>query len=125
MKKRIGTKLFDTDTSDLVCESALGQIFRKKTGLGEYFSCKDGMIIPLEYETAKDIIKACDPAAYDRLFVLRGKDTVKKILAISISDYDKLRLRRMSAKRKMSMSEYISWLVEQDENRTLNKQEEE
>ena len=126
MKKRIGTKLYDTDTSELVCEYDMGKVYRKKTGDGEFFVHNEqtGIIIALEYDTAKEIIKENAPQdVFDSLFSLRGKDTVKKIIAISISDYDKLRLRRASAKRKMSMSEYIVWLIDQDEKRLLNKQD--
>ena len=122
MKKRIGTKLFDTETSDFVCESDLGKIFRKKAGLGEYFAYNEQkqIIIPLEYDTAKDLVKANDKEQYDKLFSLRDKDdTVKKIITISITDSEKMRLRRQSAQRKMSMSEYIVWLVDQDEKRML------
>lgn len=119
MKKRIGTKLYDTDKSEFICESAYGQIYRKKTGLGEYFACKDETIIALEFEAAREIVKSNDSDAYEKLFVLRGKDTSKKIITISMSDYDKMRLRRLSARRKMSMSEYIAWLIDQDEKRLL------
>lgn len=126
MKKRIGTKLYDTDTAELVCDYDLGKVYRKKTGNGEFFvhNEKTGIIIALEYDTAKEIIKANAPKdVFDNLFSLKGKDTTKKMIPISMSDYDKLRLKRASAKRKMSMSEYIVWLIEQDEKRLLNKQE--
>ena len=120
MKKRIGTKLYDTDKSEFICESPLGQIFRKKTGLGEYFACNGDTIIALEYDTAKEIAKSNASAdVHDKLFSLKGKDTAKKIISITLSDYDKLRMRRQSARRKMSMSEYISWLIDQDEKRLL------
>lgn len=126
MKKRIGTKLYDTNKSELVCEYDMGKVYRKKNGDGEYFVHNEqtGIIIALEYDTAKEIIKANAPQdVFDAQFSLRGKDTVKKMIAISMSDYDKLRLRRASAKRKMAMSEYIVWLIDQDEKRLLNKQD--
>ena len=122
MKKRIGTKLYDTDKSELICDSSYGKIYRKKTGLGEFFAYDEdkNTIIPFEYDVAKDLVKqnAIDDA-YDRIFTLRNKDNEKKVWAFSISDADKLKIRRQSAKRKMSMSEYIVWLVEQDEKRLL------
>lgn len=122
MKKRIGTKLYDTDKSEFICESSLGKILKKRTGLGEFFAYNeaDGVIIPLEYDAARDIIKnnASDDI-YNAHFSIRGKDDTKKMWAFSITDTDKARIRRQSAKRKMSMSEYIVWLVEQDEKRLL------
>lgn len=119
MRKRIGTKLFDTEKSDFICESGIGNIYRKRTGLGEYFACDDTKIFPLEYDVAKDLVKENAPDAYEKLFTLRDKDNVKKVISFSISDYDKAKIRRMSAKRKMSMSEYLIWLVDQDEKRML------
>jgi len=119
MKKRIGTKFYDTDKSEYICESIYGKVYRKITGLGEYFACDGNTIIPLEYDLAKDLVKNNAPEIYGKLFTLRDKDTTKKIIAISISDFDKLKLRRASAQRKMSMSEYIVWLVDQDEKRLL------
>ena len=127
MRKRIGTKLYDTDKSEFICDSAMGKIYRKRTGLGEYYAYNEDRdrIIPLEYETAKEIVK--DNASndvYSKLFSIRGKDDTKKMWAFSITETDKARIRRQSAKRKMSMSEYVVWLVDQDEKRLLNKQTE-
>ena len=123
MKKRIGSKLYDTDKSKFICESAYGKVYRKITGEGGYFAYDEekSTIIPLEYETARDIVKENAPQeVFDELFSLRGKDTTKKMVAMSMSDHDKMRLRRASAKRKMAMSEYIIWLLDQDEKRLLN-----
>lgn len=122
MRKRIGTKLFDTETSDFICKSDLGKIYRKKAGLGEYFAHNEqkNAIIPLEYSVAKDIVKENDRDQYEKLFSLRDKDnSVKKIITISVTDAEKMKMRRQSAQRKMSMSEYVVWLIEQDEKRML------
>lgn len=122
MKKRIGTKFYDTEKSDFICGSGLGKIYRKKTGLGEYFAHNEQkqIIIPLEYTTAKDIVKENAKDQYEKLFSVRDKDdSVKKIITISLTDSEKMKLRRQSAQRKMSMSEYVVWLIEQDEKRLL------
>ena len=122
MKKRIGTKLYDTEKSDFICESDLGKIFRKRTGLGEYYAYNEQTqsILPLEYTVAKDIVKANDKEQYEKLFSIRDKDdSTKKIIGISLTDSEKMKLRRQSAQKKMSMSEYIVWLIEQDEKRQL------
>ena len=122
MRKRIGTKTYDTEKSEFICESDLGKIFRKKTGLGEYFACNEQTqsIVPLEYAVAKDLVKANDKEQYEKLFSIRDKDdSTKKIITISLTDSEKMKLRRQSSQKKMSMSEYVVWLVEQDEKRQL------
>ena len=118
MRKRIGTKTYDTKTSVFICDSNLGKIYRKQSNL--FFACDDVTIIPLEYETAKEIIRSnADPNVFTELFTLRDKDTAKKPVMISLSEYDKAKLRRLASQRKMSMSEYIVWLMEQDEKRQM------
>ena len=49
MKKRIGSKLYDTDTSELVCSIDGGQLYRKRTRDREWFAVfDDGTIRPLD-----------------------------------------------------------------------------
>lgn len=120
MRKRIGTKLYDTEGLDAICNSDLGLIYRKQSGI--FFACdeKKQSLIPLEYETAKEIVrKNADTNTFNEYFTIRDKDTVKKPVMISMSEYDKAKLRRLSSQRKMSMSEYIVFLMEQDETRLL------
>ena len=37
MKKRIGSKLYDTDTSELIAETVMGDVYRKRTRDREWF----------------------------------------------------------------------------------------
>lgn len=49
MKKRIGSKLYDTETSELVCSIDGGQLYRKRTRDREWFAVFDnGTIRPLD-----------------------------------------------------------------------------
>ena len=41
MKKRIGTKLYDTEKSELVCPIEGGQLYRKRTRNREWFAVMD------------------------------------------------------------------------------------
>lgn len=121
MKKRIGTKLYDTDKSEFICDSTMGKIYRKRTGLGEYFAHNESRdkIIPLEYDSAKEIVKEADRAAYEKYFSLRDKSDEKKLVNFSFTEYEIAKLRRFSSQRKMTMTGYIVWLMEQDEKRLL------
>ena len=125
MKKRIGTKLYDTDRSEFICESGMGKIYRKRTGLGEYFAYNEDRdkVIPLEYDLAKEIVKDVDRSVYEKYFSLRGKSDEKRLMNFSFTEYEIAKLRRFSSQRNRTMSRYIIWLMEQDEKRLLNKQE--
>ena len=49
MKKRIGSKLYDTDKSELVCGIDGGQLYQKRTRGREWFAVMDdGTIRPLD-----------------------------------------------------------------------------
>lgn len=49
MKKRIGSKLYDTETSELVCGIDGGQLYQKRTRGREWFAVMDdGTIRPLD-----------------------------------------------------------------------------
>lgn len=57
MKKRIGTKLYDTDTSEMICEVEGGKLYRKCSRDRSWFLLtNDGMIRPLT-EADRDLIR--------------------------------------------------------------------
>lgn len=57
MKKRIGSKIYDTETSELISETALGKVYRKRTREREWFLCDDKYIFtPLTNEDAERLI---------------------------------------------------------------------
>ena len=54
MKKRIGSKLYDTETSELVCHIDGGQLYRKRTRDRECFAVMDdGTVQPMPDMTEK------------------------------------------------------------------------
>lgn len=57
MKKRIGSKLYDTDKSELVCGIDGGLLYRKRTRDREWFAVMDdGTIRPLDVYDPLDVL---------------------------------------------------------------------
>lgn len=57
MRKRIGSKLYDTATSELLCSIEGGQLYQKRTRDREYFAVMDdGTIRPLDVYNPLDVL---------------------------------------------------------------------
>lgn len=57
MKKRLGSKIYDTDTAELVCPIDGGQLYRKRTRDREWFAVfEDGTIRPLDVYNPADVL---------------------------------------------------------------------
>ena len=57
MKKRIGSKLYDTETSELICRIDGGQLYRKRSREREWFAVyDDGRIRPLDVSRPQDVL---------------------------------------------------------------------
>ena len=57
MKKRIGTKLYDTDKSELIAETADGKIYRKRTRARDWFIVThDGQLDTIEENNVRDLL---------------------------------------------------------------------
>ena len=55
MKKRIGSRLYDTDTSELMCSIEGGQLYQKRSRGREWFAVmNDGTIRPLDIYNPED-----------------------------------------------------------------------
>ena len=56
MKKRIGSKLYDTESSELVCRIDGGQLYRKRSREREWFAVyDDGRVRPLDVSRPQDV----------------------------------------------------------------------
>ena len=55
MRKRIGSKLYDTETAEAVCSIDGGQLYRKRTRDREWFAVIDGSIRPLDVYDPLDV----------------------------------------------------------------------
>ena len=56
MKKRIGSKLYDTDSSELVADVGVGILYRKKTRERSWFLLIGKHIKPVDDEQAKELL---------------------------------------------------------------------
>ena len=57
MKKRIGTKVYDTETAEAVCTIDGGQLYRKRTRDREWFAVMDnGTVRPLDVYDPYDML---------------------------------------------------------------------
>ena len=56
MKKRIGTKLYDTETAELITASAFGKLFRKRTRGREWFLLNGNHIVPMTDREARAML---------------------------------------------------------------------
>lgn len=64
MKKRIGTKLYDTDTSEMVSDVGVGILYRKRTRKREWFLLVGDLIEPLDDKQARALLG--DPERYPK-----------------------------------------------------------
>lgn len=56
MKKRIGTKLYDTETSEKVADVGVGILYRKRTRKREWFLLIGDYIEPIDDKQAKALL---------------------------------------------------------------------
>ena len=56
MKKRIGTKIYDTETSEAVFASPLGMLYRKRTRAREWFLQNGEHIVPMTDREARAML---------------------------------------------------------------------
>lgn len=103
MKKRIGSKLYDTEKSELILESVFGKLYRKKKRDREWFLVNDNIILPMTDKEARAMLgeneyieKPPDPYTWlrvhresrDKIAELAQKDglsiidEVKKIVSV-------------------------------------------
>ena len=56
MKKRIGTKLYDTESAELIAGTIFGDVYRKRTRDREWFVVNGGHIIPMPDAEARSML---------------------------------------------------------------------
>jgi hypothetical protein len=92
LRKRIGTKLYDTDTAELLKEIEGGQLYQKRTRDREYFVVMDdGTIRPLDINDPFDVVlvnvelKQQVPQS-DHVMIRVDRDTHTRITALAKRD---------------------------------------
>lgn len=115
MKKRIGTKTYDTDKSELIETSEDGiQVYRKKTGTKEFFlynpEGKLGreMFFDLPIDQAMKYIPENN----------KSRITVKNSNTLRFSPYDLERIRQHAVRLGMSANKFVLMLVDRYEQET-------
>lgn len=114
MKKRIGSKTYDTDKADLIETRQDGvQIFRKKAGMREFF------LFDPNAKTTREMFRdlpADQAAEYlpkeERSRMVRGSNSL-----VRFSDYDMERIRSFAAENGLSISKFLLMLVDEYERR--------
>ena len=112
MRKRIGTKLYDTDTAVLVDTLDDGiQVYRKKNSPQFFLYNPNGktgpqMFFELPPEDAEKYLSKPDRTS------TRVKGSTRKVL---FSVYDSDRIRILATKQGMSMSQFLLMLVDEYE----------
>lgn len=97
MKKRIGSKLYDTETSELIAQTVMGDVYRKRTREREWFLVTlCDYIEPLDEAEARALIGESSyrerPPESKRIMIGVDRETHEKIASaakrqgVSIAD---------------------------------------
>ena len=84
MKKRIGTRIYDTETADLIHEAGGVRVYRKQTRGRECFAEIGGELHPLTETEASQYCRPAEPKTY---FVRLDHDSHAKLAEIAKSEH--------------------------------------
>lgn len=112
MKKRVGTKIYDTDTAVLMDTLDGGiQVYRKKNSPQYFIYNPNG-------KTKAEMFFELSPDDIDKYLVTPDitQTKVKESNAtVRFSPYDRDRIKRLASKQGMSMSQFILMLIDRYE----------
>lgn len=103
MKKRIGTKLYDTDSSELVADVGVGILYRKKTREREWFLQIGQYIEPVEDERARALFGEN---------VYHEKPPESKRIMIGVDRQTHAKIARAAKKEDLPISEFVKKMAE-------------
>ena len=86
MRKRIGSKLYDTGTSELVKDVGVGVLYRKRTRDREWFLVIGGTIEPLNEDQARALLGEdvrVQAAPDNRIMIAIDRETHMKISGVA------------------------------------------
>lgn len=118
MRKRVGTKLYDTDTAVLVDTTPDGiQVYRKKNSPQFFLYNPKG-------KTGPEMFYELPPEDAEK-YLSRPDQTRTKVKAsgatVLFSPYDRDRIKRLANRQGMSMSQFLLMLVDEYENKDRSK----
>jgi len=104
MKKRIGSKLYDTETSELIADVGGSDLYRKRTREREWFLVMGGgHIEPLDDAQARALL---GESSYIE------KPPESKRIMIGVDRQTHAKIAKMAKRDKMSITEEVRWMVE-------------
>lgn len=111
MRKVIRNKVYDTVTSERICQTPQGYLYRKNSTLSFYIVSRKGDITPIKWNEAESLIhRYGTQEQYTKLFQperYSDKTRAKQRITISISRDDYSVLRILAGNRGLSIGRYI------------------
>jgi len=112
MKKRIGSKLYDTETSEHLCAIDGGQLYQKRTRDREYFAAMDdGTIRPLDVYDPMDMLLM--ETGKDISFDDPGPSTGSVMIRVDRQTHAKI--SGIAKRRGISIGEAVKQMAEAEE----------
>lgn len=104
MKKRIGSKLYDTETSEHISWTEIGDLFRKKTREREWFLVCGEDILPLKDKEARALLG-------ENVYHEKPPKSVRIMIGVDRVTHEKI--ARAAKKKDMAISEFMrEWAKE-------------
>ena len=103
MKKRIGTKLYDTDTSEKVADVGVGILYRKRTRKREWFLLIGDYIEPIDDKQAKALLG-------DDVRIEKKPDTDSIMIRVDRVTHEKIAAR--AEKEGLSINKYLCKIMD-------------
>ena len=112
MRRRVGTKEYDTDKAILITTTPEGiQVYRKKNSPQFFLYNPKG-------ETGKEMFFELPPEESQKYLEVSGNESRSvsyRSKTIKFSDYNIARFRRLATKRGMTMAQFLIMLVDEYE----------
>ena len=112
MRKRVGTKIYDTDTAILMDTLPDGiQVYRKKNSPQYFVYNPNG-------KSGEEMFFELPPDSIDKYLVIPNTAQTKvkgSSATVRFSPYDRDRIERLASKQGMSMAQFILMLVDRYE----------
>ena len=126
MKGRIGTKNYNTDTSDKVCNTPRGVLYHKRSRSQEFFLFKsDGAttrerFIDVTWPEANDLVKQYGSREqHIELFTIVGASKTASSTGhrtrVNLDDYHYIKATRNASRLGISVGDYIRRLIDKDD----------
>lgn len=104
MKKRIGSKLYDTETSELIADVGVGILYRKKTREREWFLQIGQYIEPVGEAQARALLG-------ENIYIEKPPESKRIMIGIDRQTHEKI--ARAAKKKGLPISEFMrEWAKE-------------